>query len=195
MEKYVDHVYKKCEAILHSRLLSYDDLTTLTHSTEHHLRLFKIVVKGLADRVRNKTMPDLDGFYRYLSGNPYLNWLISINIKKRGKAIENAQIHQEAVEEMKRRWVEGEIEEQRDEEKRLRRQKAKDELRKREEERLEVHAARQDAFWEAKRVQDAANEKACLEKVRTPVSKRVAFTQDERVHWRKTRGTLPLKGC
>jgi hypothetical protein len=51
MEKYVNDVYKKCKAILHNQLLSYDDLTTITRSAEHHHRLFKIVVKNLAKRV------------------------------------------------------------------------------------------------------------------------------------------------
>jgi hypothetical protein len=101
-------------------------------------------------------------------------------------------------EQSERRREEKKIEEQREEEERLRRQKAKDERLTREKERearLEVHAAREHAFWEAKRAQDAANERFGLKKVRTPVSKRVAFTKDERVYWRKTPGTLPLKGC
>jgi regulator of protease activity HflC (stomatin/prohibitin superfamily) len=170
MGKYTAHVYKKVEAQLRHGLPEYGDLDALFSLKNQHQRLFTIVCEKLAWRVREETISDHDVFDRIKSLNKaYTNSLrIAKDHNDRAQQAEQACIRREEAKE--RAVAEAEAREKRE-------------------------AARIQPVWDMKAVQEAEYERICLEQSRLPGNKRKKFSADVRLHWERTRGTKPPKGC
>jgi hypothetical protein len=54
--------------------------------------------------------------------------------------------------------------------------------------------AKDKAFWDKKKAEDAEDEQSMQKKLKLVVDQR-KFTNRERLHWSKTRGTKLPKGC
>jgi hypothetical protein len=74
MEQYTTHIYRKCEAVLHNDLPSYDDLDAVTYFAREHPRMLYILASNnLAKKMRENQIPDVEDFTAYLSYNHILN--------------------------------------------------------------------------------------------------------------------------
>jgi len=209
MEQYTAHIYRKCEAVLHNDLPSYDDIDAVTYFAREHPRmLYILAAKNLAKKMRENEIPDMDDFVAYLSINPIVNEQIQMsNTRHADYVSRNAQRKQEdqarvqraiktreyherakasAIERAQKReqWEQGREQREQEQAKRAkeREQHAKDK------------ADEDKKYWAKKKEEAAEDEKSIQEKVKLAVEKR-KFTLRERAHWRKTRGTKLPKGC
>ncbi|KAH8708524.1 hypothetical protein GQ44DRAFT_777043 [Phaeosphaeriaceae sp. PMI808] len=73
MNRYTNHIYKKCEAQLRNNLPTYAELDACIQFAKPHARLLRIVAScNLAVRMRANDIPDADYFNEYLEQNPIL---------------------------------------------------------------------------------------------------------------------------
>jgi hypothetical protein len=91
MRKYVEHVYRKVEAIFRRHLPTYADLDAISHYAHQHERLLKIVAQNLAVRVWEKEIPDAETFHAYLAGNLALSKQVEIVSMKRRAYLQHVQ--------------------------------------------------------------------------------------------------------
>jgi hypothetical protein len=207
MDQYVGHIYRKCEAQLHNDLLSYEDLDAITYFAQQHHRLMRIVArKNLAPRMRAGNIPDPEHFAYYLSQNVILGHEIylahvehSADLYNEQSRLEHRQaridrfIQAQASHGRTQAWPWPEDRNQWDVERdkhELERLMWEEEREKHEREK----AAETKAFWAKKKAEDAEDEQSIQKKVKLAVEKR-KFTNRERLHWSKTRGTKLPKGC
>ncbi|KAF1842940.1 uncharacterized protein K460DRAFT_288836 [Cucurbitaria berberidis CBS 394.84] len=149
MSRYVDHIYKRCEALLRKGLPTYENLDAIIAFSKHHERLFSIVVNDLAVHVRDDTIPDVEEFNAYLMLNPILDATIKeVNEKYATNLLRQAE---------------------------------------REERRI--------PFWDEKKAKAATLEISCQKKALETIPKDRKFTSEERMHWLRTKGKQPPKGC
>lgn len=73
LETYIDSVYRDCEYRIRNELLSYENIDLLTTMASEQTRLFYIVAKSLAERVRANDIPDPEDFKAYLKSNKKLD--------------------------------------------------------------------------------------------------------------------------
>ena len=177
MNRYVGHIYKKCEARLRRDPPTYEELDAIIAYSKQHTRLFNIVVNDLATRVWDDTIPDPEDFKAYLAQNPALENAIKVTNDKYANKL--------------RIDAEREARRVRREEQRAR----LDEQQKRDEERKKKEAAADKAFWTSKKAKDAALEASCQKKMKATNLKDRKFTVEERLHYVRTKGKQPPKGC
>jgi hypothetical protein len=67
IRKYVSHIYKKCEALLHHDPPTYDNITAIITCKDEHPRLYNIVLENLAILVYDQRITDPEAFAEYLS--------------------------------------------------------------------------------------------------------------------------------
>ena len=170
MEKYVDHIYKTCEAILRKDPPTYEAIEAITAMKDQHTRLFNIVVNSLAARIWDDSIPDPEEFKAYLAHNRALDNAIFLANEEYAERL--------GVEaERKQQWLQREAE------------REKSQARRKEDE------GKRTAKWAAKEVARAACERSVKAKSQRPVEKRQKFTPEEKLHWMRTRGSQPPKGC
>jgi hypothetical protein len=180
-------VYRKCEAFLRNLLPEYHDLDALVMFSEHHPRLLRVTADNLAERMRENTIPDEDIFAAYLDNNPIL--MTAIETAK-AKFVEACKRNREFEETHKVRVQNAIARAAAAEQARIATEQAKIDREAREKEK----AAKEKVFWAKKNAESAEDEQSIKKKLQLPVGKR-KFTPGEAQHWRKTRGTSPLKGC
>jgi hypothetical protein len=181
MEKYTAHVYKKVEAQLRHGLLEYDDLDAILSLKVQHQRLFRIVCENLARRVREETIPDHDVLDRYLEANPLYRDRISSLNDTHANRLRIAQEREHRIRQA--------------EQARIRREETKECAIADANAREKREAARTQPAWDKKAAQETEYERICIEQSRLPVNKRKKFTNGVRLHWERTQGTKPPKGC
>ncbi|KAH7070465.1 hypothetical protein BKA63DRAFT_518482 [Paraphoma chrysanthemicola] len=173
MDKYVDNIYKMCEAKLRADPVEYEDIDAILAFEEQHARLFKIVVNDLATHIWNDTLPDKEDFAAYQAENPNLDDAI--------KAANDAYAEKDYLMATRER-------------RRVRRE-GYQARRKEHEQRFEDRGAEYKARWAAKNTKNAALEKSCRDKSSGAVETRKKFDANERRHWISTRQCQPPKGC
>ncbi|KAJ4361998.1 hypothetical protein N0V83_010939 [Neocucurbitaria cava] len=177
MDKYVTHVYKKCEALLRMDPPTYEDLDAIVAFSNQHKRLYSIVVNELAVRVWDDTIPDADVFNDYLLKNPILD---------------------SAIKDINEKYATKQRIEAEREERRLRYEETRalrEEQQKRDNEHAKATMAREKASWAEKKAKAAALEKSCQQKILATTPKDRKFTTEERLHWLRIKGKQPPKGC
>jgi hypothetical protein len=177
MEKYVDHIFRKCEALLRKDLPTYEDLDAITSFAKQHPRLLNVVAfNNLAVRMREGAIPDVEDFAAYLAGNPTLNTAIEAAGAKYEEYIKFQQQNEEAHEIRVKNAI------------------ANAAVAERAALRAKEQKVKSNAFWAKKKAEDAEDEKAIQKKLKLTAGKR-QFTPREAQHWRKTRGTKLPVGC
>jgi hypothetical protein len=187
MDKYVDHVYRKCEAFLRNLLPEYHDLDALVMFSEHHPRFLRVTASNLAERMRENTIPDEDIFAAYLDNKPVLKIAIEAT---EVEFVETCKRNREFEETHKLRVQNAIARAAATEQARISIEQAKVEHEAREKEK----ATKEKAFWTKKNAESAEDEQSIKKKLQLPIGKR-KFTPREAQHWRKTRGTSLPKGC
>lgn len=209
MEQYTAHIYRKCEAILHNDLPSYDEIDAVTYFARERPRMLYILAsKNLAKKMRENKIPDVDDFTAYLSNNPIINEQIQMSHARHAeyvsrneerkqeeqdriqRAIKTREYHSRAkasaIERAQKReqWEQGPEQREQEQAKRA----------KEREQHIKDKANEDKRYWAKKKEEAAVDEKSIQEKVKLAVDER-KFTLRERSHWRKTRGTKLPKGC
>lgn len=184
MKKYTDHLYRKCEAYIRRDLPAYEELGAMVRFASNHTRLFHLLVtENLVPRMLAPgNIQDIDDFKKYLSRTPVLNDPIQAAVSKHYEYTENrARVQQQRQENYQAR--------KREEQSQLQEQSAKVQTQERDEK-----AAKDKAFWDKRKAEDAEDEKSIKEKLKLSADNR-KFTAREKAHWRRTRGTKLPKGC
>ena len=177
MKKYTLNLYKKCETLLRIDPPEYEDINAIILFKKVHKRLFNIVVKGLAVRVWENTVPDPEDFALYLTQNPVLDTAIK-------SAIEKREYHLRRVAELKERCVRRENAQTRHEA--WMKEKTEREAKRR---------AGEEAFYAAKAAKEAALEKSIQLKIRAREPRARKFTAEEAAHYRHRYNKKPPNGC
>jgi len=166
MDKYVDHVYKKSEAILRIDPPLYEHIDAITFFRPEHTRLYNIVVQNLAIRVRDATISDAEDFDKYLSNHLDLAEAIeATNDAFTAKQLKVAEAKGRKAFRGKAQVVRKEVQQ------------------------------RQTSLWADKNARRQVLVQSCAQKSSGPVEKRKKFTADERAHWISVHGKQPPKGC
>lgn len=179
MDKYVAHIYRKCEAMLRNQLPSYSTLDALSFFKVEHSRLLYVVAsQNLAVKMRANSIPDTKDFETYLATkNTVLADQISLANQNHEKALEEEETDRkelaERTERAKKNQEKARMEEEAgwSEEKKAR--------AKEEEEAERVYWELQEA--EAKYDEETMQAKLALDE-NDPGRK---FTARERAHWRR----------
>ncbi|KAH3972620.1 hypothetical protein HBI56_185470 [Parastagonospora nodorum] len=209
MEQYTAHIYRKCEAVLHNDLPSYDDIDAVTYFAREHPRMLYILASNnLAKKMRENQIPDVEDFTAYLSYNHILNEQIQMAHTRHADYVSRSQKREQeeqdriqranktreyherakasaiARAQQREQWEQGREEREQEQAKRA----------KEREQHKKDKAEEDKKYWAKKKEEATVDEKSVLEKVKLAVDKR-KFTLRERAHWRKTRGTKLPKGC
>ncbi|KAF1919009.1 hypothetical protein BDU57DRAFT_511845 [Ampelomyces quisqualis] len=186
MDKYVAHMYRKCEAVLRNHFPAYAALDALASLATQHARLLYVVAsQNLAVRMRANRIPDPEAFEAYLrTRNTVLGEHIRVAMERfQGYVRVNERMGEELVERVERAKknqvaarIAGEEEwEEEEEEKRKR---------------IEEKEVADQVFWMMKKAEEEYDEKSVQQKLELEEGDAGRkFTARDRAHWRKTRGT------